>query len=1328
MGLNLNTINDLSYPTLILSTRIGKRIGILKAKNVIFKNSLNEANEISFKLYKYENGKIDELWDEVDDFKLVWCKDHNIWFQISVDIDESDETIKTVSGMQLAHAELSQIMLYDIEINTEDDIAREDYIAPTVFYSYLHPETSLLKRIMEKAPHYSIMHVDPSLQKIQRSFSFNNISIYDAFQEIAEEIGCIFIFEPKKYNIDSARGGIWRWVYVYDLWSNCNDCGYRGEYTGVCSKCGSTNITEGYGEDTNIFVTAEELSKEISMSGDTDSVKNCFKLEAGDDLMTATIKNCNPNGSDYIWCITDYMKKDMPDELVEKIDSYDDLYNYYDKEYVSTIDSELTDAYNALVEKYSAYDSRFSAISPSIQGFANLMGIYYNVIDLDWYLTSEMMQNVGLDDTTAEAQIALLTVDNIKEIAVANCETVSVSTANSAALGVARAIIDNRYKVEIVESSLTSDAPLSWTGKFKVTNYSDETDTITGDAITLPVVDEYKSFVEQKIEKVFSKYQVDNVSISGIFSMEYDSFCSEMQKYCLNRLTSFHDACQACIDVLIEQGIGTKATWAGKDPNLYDDLYVPYYNKLIAIESEIAVREREIAVISGTYDSNGDIIAYGIKNCIEDIKSEIQDKLNFQNYLGTGLWKEFVEYRREDKYSNENYISDGLSNSELIENALDFIEVAKNEIYKAAEIQYTIRTTLNNLFSLPEFASFDDSLEVGSWIRVGIDEKVYKIRLLSYEINYDDVRNINVELSNVLKIKNGISDQQSIISQAVSMATSYNSTKKQAENGNKTYETFDKWNDSGFDASTIKIVGGTSNQSQVWDNHGILLRAYDSITDSYDDCQMKIVNSTIAITDDNWETVKTAVGAYYYTDPDTGELKFAYGVNAETIVGNLIIGNQLSITNENNTLRFGEDGLEIIGENNSFTVNPNSQDLLVITRGDEKVFYVDSNGLLHINGDGANLNIENNLQIETINGRISLLGESSHTHDNKDVLDNITNDDYINWQSTKNKAHTHDNKDALDNITSTDVLSWNFAYLQTHEHENKDVLDSITAIDTSLSSTSTNPVQNKAVKEEFEKYLPLSGGQLTGTLIGTTFIGGLSGNAGSATRLQYKRTINGVEFDGTRDITLPCDETPTKNSTNPVTSNGIYTAIARSRANITAASVDVSITPDMWQDGTVTITSSEIHADSVVTVRLQMGTATAELVQAVGNALIMAKSQAEGSITLECLGEIPAVTIPITLTILTDTSYAVIQTIDFTVLPSDWVDGVATLTDANFFADSIVDIGLQVGAATADIANAAANAVLAAQSQTDGAITLVCLGTVPAVALPLAVTVINVGG
>lgn len=106
----------------------------------------------------------------------------------------------------------------------------------------------------------------------------------------------------------------------------------------------------------------------------------------------------------------------------------------------------------------------------------------------------------------------------------------------------------------------------------------------------------------------------------------------------------------------------------------------------------------------------------------------------------------------------------------------------------------------------------------------------------------------------------------------------------------------------------------------------------------------------------------------------------------------------------------------------------------------------------------------------------------SHEHDNKGVLDRITAQDYADFKASANKAHVHDNKSTLDKIDET---SWLLVYGQTHIHENQSVLDKTTAsytaaektklagiaagatkvaVDSALSATSTNPVQNKAVK------------------------------------------------------------------------------------------------------------------------------------------------------------------------------------------------------------------------------------------------------------------------
>lgn len=82
--------------------------------------------------------------------------------------------------------------------------------------------------------------------------------------------------------------------------------------------------------------------------------------------MTATIKNCNPNGSSYIWNITGDMKKDMTEELVQKINDYDTLYNKYNNEKEYYIKVNTLSGYNNVVSKYNAYKNRFSEVSSPI--------------------------------------------------------------------------------------------------------------------------------------------------------------------------------------------------------------------------------------------------------------------------------------------------------------------------------------------------------------------------------------------------------------------------------------------------------------------------------------------------------------------------------------------------------------------------------------------------------------------------------------------------------------------------------------------------------------------------------------------------------------------------------------------------------------------------------------------------------------------------------------------------------------------------------------------------------------------------------------------------
>ena len=129
IDINFDLVGNPEPPTIILANRNGNKLGQLKVneESIELIEKFNDASEFSFIINKYIDDEPTPLWEKVVDFKLVYCKEWDMWFEIKVELDEETETVKTVYCTQLAYAELSQIMLYNIEINTEDDIARDDY-------------------------------------------------------------------------------------------------------------------------------------------------------------------------------------------------------------------------------------------------------------------------------------------------------------------------------------------------------------------------------------------------------------------------------------------------------------------------------------------------------------------------------------------------------------------------------------------------------------------------------------------------------------------------------------------------------------------------------------------------------------------------------------------------------------------------------------------------------------------------------------------------------------------------------------------------------------------------------------------------------------------------------------------------------------------------------------------------------------------------------------------------------------------------------------------------------------------------------------------------
>lgn len=1024
--LRMDTSGNVEDISFVLAKKNGDKLGnITNIDNIVAKHSMKEASEFTFAAHKKIGDNIIRCWNDIKDFKLVWIPEWDMWYEITVEVNEKDENVKNVSGKTLGEAELSQIMLYGIEINTETDIAREDYKIPTTFYNPDHPEASLMDRLLtDKAPHYKVKHIDKSLMNLQRTFTFDDTSIYDALQEVSEELDCLFIFGCGS----DENGKPERTISVYDLEANCVDCGNRDTFVHKCPKCGSTNIILGYGEYTNVFISRDNLADEITYSVDTDSVKNCMKLEAGDDLMTAAIRSCNPNGTDYIYYFPDAMREEMSPELQEKLKSYDALYEKYQSDYNFAINDSFVTNYNSLVNKYKTYEESLkdTEIKNPIVGYPKLMRIYFDTIDMVQLLRNKLMPPVDKPDNNAKSQGEYLMANLPSSASTTSLKNLSVSTADNIMVMLAQSIVKGVFKVTVTNTTLSNNV---WKGKFNLENYADKDDKFTSQFVSISINENYESYVKQRIDSILARSDENYYDIVGLFKQDMTVFKSQLKKYCLNTLQIFQKCCQSCIDMMVQQGISSNSTSSIYGINtkvLYENVYVPYYNKMNAIQDEIKVREDELHTVEGKYNNQNQLVQDGIQIEIERIITEVQDALNFKNYIGIDLYKEFSSFIRMDKFSNDNYISDGLNNTDLMKNAIEFITVATKELFKSASLQHSITGTIKNFLRMKEFEPVTNNFKNGNWICVGIDDKVYQLRIIEYEIDFSDTQNISVTFSDVVSTPNQVFDMESILANSSKMATSYNGVTRQSTINTNFKNKMNEMIAKGLSMTNTKIVSNADNQDITWDEHGLLCREYDDVLSDYTDSQLKIINHGIYITDDNWKTARAGIGNFIYYDPKDKTYKESYGVIADTLVSNLILTSEVGIYNEEKSIEMAKDGIIVTTNTmnkNVFTIRKEITD----DEGNvtyERQLYIDDNGNIRLAGNASIAwdsvtGTENVVVKDTLNEFMATIKEQI---DGKIDTFRQSDDPSVNWTDEEKKAHEND---LWYDTTNNVVKMWN---------------------------------------------------------------------------------------------------------------------------------------------------------------------------------------------------------------------------------------------------------------------------------------------------------------
>lgn len=398
-------------------------------------------------------------------------------------------------------------------------------------------------------------------------------------------------------------------------------------------------------------------------------------------------------------------------------------------------------------------------------------------------------------------------------------------------------------------------------------------------------------------------------------------------KYGLEFLDSKVKSFKNIDDVYCAQGMNK--------PNSFNyNLYQQNLKDLNSVTSEYNKRKAEVDSATDVYNS---IIAE---------RNAVQSQLDMNKWFTKDEWKTLDSYVVEETYSNDNYITtDNTTDTERFDIERQLYDVAWKDLSKKCRPQYQYTSTLSNVLTIPQFKGFLKYFQLGNFIRMATDyDTVIKLRLISFTVDYNDTSKIDVTFSDAIRVHGVCNDVASIISQANSAAMSFQFNKDQYDKSVNQSNFVEEMRKYGLDVANIPV----KNQHQSWDETGMWFRQWNEQKNDFDPEQIKIINNQIVFSDDGFQSAKMAIGKI----PIDKNGNTVYAVNAEAILGKLFLGEYLTLQNNSGTYKFDDAGFIAKSGNNSVRIQPNqSEELFSIYKGNNKQFYVDSDGNVHFMGD-----------------------------------------------------------------------------------------------------------------------------------------------------------------------------------------------------------------------------------------------------------------------------------------------------------------------------------------------------------------------------------------
>ena len=376
-------------------------------------------------------------------------------------------------------------------------------------------------------------------------------------------------------------------------------------------------------------------------------------------------------------------------------------------------------------------------------------------------------------------------------------------------------------------------------------------------------------------------------------------------------------------------------------------------------ESQISDKENEIDGITASLDY-------------------INNQLNFENYFTSSELIELEEITYYSTYQDESFlITDSMTESEKQDVAQSLFDQCTTILERVSQPKLVIDVSVVDFIKLPEFATYTSQLNVGDMITVEYSEGLYyNLRLLTISHSWGDSDDLNLTFANKYKRYDGTYNIQEMLNGSLNTSTSLSYNAADYANWSSTYKNeVTTFINSALNAATNNIKSNDGQEILI-DGNGIRGRK-KLLNGSYDPKQLWIVNNMIAMSNDGFSTSKMMLGDY------NGN----FGLVADFVVGTLVAGNSLTITNSNNKFLVNSSGATLTDATLSVTNSTNKSRVLIDPTNGIKIqsnatgtwldkFYADTNGNVVFSGalQGASGSFSGSISASTFTGGSITIG------------------------------------------------------------------------------------------------------------------------------------------------------------------------------------------------------------------------------------------------------------------------------------------------------------------------------------------------------------------